>query len=70
MDREELRKTSPPLAAKCKVPNLPQGPWLVSELTAPGSEPRKIDSESIASGIPVELFLSQTKVFKLEPLGK
>jgi len=70
MDRDELRKASPPLAAKCKVPNLPQGLWLVSELTAPGSEPRKIDSESIASGIQVELFLSQTKVFKLEPLAK
>lgn len=72
LDREKLRQQRK-LSARWTLGGLPAGRWRVTELTASlngaeSAEPRTLTSEELTKGVSVDLYLAQTRVFKLEPL--
>ena len=42
----------------------------VEELTDRSAKPQEIDSKAVEAGVPLEMFLSQTKVLKLSPISQ
>jgi hypothetical protein len=67
LDRALLRAL-PPLATEFTAGDLPPGVWRMTDLTDNACAPREVSSAELAHGLPVSLYLAETKVIRLEPL--
>lgn len=67
LDREQLRK-QPPVTATWRLDGIPDGRWQVTETSSDGQKTYSLSTRELSEGIKTDLFLAQTKVFKLEPI--
>jgi hypothetical protein len=71
LDRAALRKMTPAIETAWHLKGMPAGVhWRVTELTglSEGQDGGVKSTEELISGVPVRLYLSQTLVYKLEPV--
>jgi hypothetical protein len=67
LDRPQLRK-QPSISTIWKLSGLAEGQWAVEEVSVDGRKSSVVDSKELGEGIATDLFLAQTKVFKLTPV--
>ncbi|XHR28350.1 MAG: beta-galactosidase [Chthoniobacteraceae bacterium] len=68
LDRALLRQ-QPAVKAQWYLRDIPEGRWKITDMTSGPEAVVESTSGQLAKGLPVELFLAQTKVFKLEPVA-
>jgi hypothetical protein len=68
LDRATLR-SQPSLSVKWHVSGLPAGSWKITELATDKPETTTCSTQQLTDGMPIDLYLAQTRVFKLEPIS-
>ncbi len=64
--REKLHQL-PMLAGEWKITGLANQKWRVAEMTRPDEPAKSMSASELARGIPVNMYLAQTRVFKITP---
>jgi len=68
LDRTQLHAL-PSISALWSLPELADGKWTLEEISTDGRKSSVVDARQLAEGMPTDLFLAQTKVFKLTPVA-